>query len=104
VAHCRISFAIAEIFLIAGASENSLRTSGQVDMGTTTDNLIYCRQVRKSIFAVGAAFSFLTMLCSIIYYFLLAKSEVKGQPWQQNSYQDDPYIGNAPTVGMTAYN
>lgn len=95
---------IAEIFLITGASENSLRTSGQVDMGTTTDNQIFCRQVRKSIFAVGAAFSFLTMLCSIIYYFLLVKSEVKGQPWQQNSYQDDPYTGNAPTVGMTAYN
>lgn len=92
--HCRITFVIAEVFLLAGASENRIETKGQIDDGATD---AYCRQVRKAVFAIGAAFSFLTMFFSLLYYGLLARSQTTEPNWQS-------YNSGAPTVGMTAYN
>lgn len=105
----RIMFAIAEIFLLTGAIMNSVRTTGQVDEGVTSQDEVDCAHAKKVFFAVGAAFAFLTMLSSIGYYFLQAGAESKEQPW--NSYRNDaesdadPYTAHdGPHVGMTAYN
>lgn len=107
-----LSFVIAEIFLLTGAVVNNLRTEGQVDVGVTSKDEVNCAQVKKFIFAVGAAFTFLTMLFSLVYYFTQAGAERKEQQW--NSYrgeadgyhrQSDPYTSHdGPHVGMTAYN
>ncbi|KAG0596964.1 hypothetical protein M758_UG299400 [Ceratodon purpureus] len=107
-----VSFAIAEIFLLTGVVVNNIKTQGQVDIGVTTQDEVNCAQAKKFIFAVGAAFTFLTMAFSLVYYFMQAGAESKDQQW--NSYrgeadgyhrQSDPYTAHdGPHVGMTAYN
>lgn len=90
---------------------NNIRTQGQVDVGVTTQDAVYCAQAKKFIFGVAAAFTFLTMVFSLVYY-IQAGPESKEQQW--NSYrgeadgyhrQSDPYTAHeGPHVGMTAYN
>jgi len=103
------TFVIAEIFLLSGAILNNIRSIGQVDEGVTSQDEVNCAHAKKLIFAVGAAFAFLTMLLSLGYYFLQAGAESKERQW--NSYRgdmepdSDPYLAHdGPHVGMTAYN
>jgi hypothetical protein len=86
-------FVVAELCLIVGAALNKVHTTLHiylVDEGTFT-----CKEVRKSVFAAGAAFTFLTLLFGEIYYFSLVKATaVSGQ---QN------YKTGASTINMTSY-
>jgi hypothetical protein len=106
-----VSFVIAEIFLLTGAVVNNIRTQGQVDVGVTTQDEANCAQVKKFIFAVGAAFTFFTMVFSLVYYYMQAGTESKEQQWgsyrgeADGYHRQDPYTAHdAPHVGMTAYN
>lgn len=106
-----VSFVIAEIFLLTGAVVNNIRTQGQVDVGVTTEDEANCAQVKKFIFAVGAAFTFFTMVFSLVYYYMQAGTESKEQQWgsyrgeADGYHRQDPYTAHdGPHVGMTAYN
>lgn len=103
------TFVIAEIFLLSGAILNNIRSIGQVDEGVTSQDEVNCAHAKKLIFAIGAAFAFLTMLLSLGYYFLQAGAKSKENQW--NSYRtdmdpdSDPYLEHDhPHIGMTAYN
>lgn len=100
-----ITFVIAEIFLLTGAIVNNVRTTGEVDLGVETQDEVNCRMVKKAIFATGVAFTFLTVLFSIVYYVLQAKAEGKERQWTSYRGEADPYSEHdGPTIGMTAYN
>lgn len=80
-----------------------------MDEGVTSQGEVDCAHAKKVIFAIGAAFTFLTMLSSLGYYILQAGAESKEQKW--SSYRGDaesdadPYTAHdGPHVGMTAYN
>ena len=91
---------------------NNIHTQGQLDVGTTEDEAT-CAQVKKFIFALGAAFTFFTMLFSLVYYFMQAGAEAK--EWasyrgeadgyhRQSDPRSDPYTEHeGPHVGMTTY-
>lgn len=88
-----ISFIIAAAALLAGASQNKIQTKG---LFYSTGPNVTCRQVQKSLFAAGAAFTFLTMLLAEVYYVLVSKAR-EGESWQA-------YNPGGPSVGMSAYN
>jgi hypothetical protein len=98
-------FIIAEIFLLTGAVLNNTRTLGQLDSGVYSEDDAFCSHVKRTIFAVGVAFSFLTILFSLVYYVLQAEASSKEQEWASYRGQADPYgQHDGPTIGMTAYN
>jgi hypothetical protein len=100
-----LSFIIAEVFLLTGAVLNNNRTIGQLDQGVYSVDDAFCRHVKKAIFAVGVAFSFLAILSSIVYYVLQAGARSKEQQWSSYRGEADPYSEHdGPTIGMTAYN
>lgn len=100
---CRLSFVIAELFLLIGAIVNSIRTKGQLDVGVVSEDENFCRQTKKAIFAVGAAFTFLTMIFSIGYIFQ-AKTNGKEREWHSYRGEADPYTDHeGPSMSMTAY-
>ncbi|CAM6011469.1 unnamed protein product [Sphagnum balticum] len=78
------SFAV----LLAGASANQIRTKGFVNQSLT------CEEVKKSIFAAGAALTFITMLLTELYYVLISKA---------SSSPAGSYGGPNPAVGMATY-
>jgi len=89
-----LGFLIAEAYLLAGASNNATHTKGQYDAGGPD---VTCKQVRQAIFSVGAAFSFLTMLLNLLYYFTFTKASSDSEvPWQFRS-------GGGPAVGMASF-
>lgn len=84
---------------------NNVRTTGEYDQGVVSPNEVQCRMVKKAIFGSGVAFTFLTVLFSIVYYVLQAKSEGKERQWTSYRGEADPYSEHdGPTIGMTAYN
>ncbi|KAL2610467.1 hypothetical protein R1flu_029040 [Riccia fluitans] len=92
-----ITFIISELCLLVGARLNTIRTRSIVnfsDDGDPSDEL-QCRQVKKSLFAAGAAFTFLTLLFSELYY--LAVTKASDGSWQQS------YNSGAPTISMSTY-
>lgn len=94
----RISFIIAELCLLVGARLNTIRTHAIVNFSDETDDLedeLHCKQVKKSLFGAGAAFSFLTLLFSELYYVFITKAS-EGS-WQQS------YNNGAPTISMSSY-
>jgi hypothetical protein len=89
----RFCFVVAQLCLIVGAALNKVHTTTHytfVDESTLT-----CKEVRKSVFAAGAAFTFLTLLFSEIYYWALAKAS--DGAWEKS------YKPGAPTINTTAY-
>lgn len=86
VALCRLFFILAFAVLLAGASGNKIHTKGYISENVT------CHQVKKSLFAAGAALTFLTMLLSELYYVLIMKASSGGS-----------YGGPTPSVGMSTY-
>lgn len=78
------SFAV----LLAGASANQIRTKGFVNQSLS------CEEVKKSIFAAGAALTFITMLLTELYYVLISKA---------SSPAAGSYGGTNPSVGMATY-
>lgn len=84
---------------------NSFRTTAQVDNGVVSGpEDVFCVQVKKAVFATAVAFTFLTMLFSVVYYVLQASAGGKDQQWASYRGEADPYGGHdGPTVGMTAY-
>lgn len=89
VDECRLCFIIAAATLLAGAAQNKIHTKGY---GYITGPTITCRQVRESLFAAGAAFTFLTMLFTEVYYVLISKAR------DSHDWQSSP-----PSVGMASY-
>jgi len=87
-----VSFIIASAALLAGASQNKIQTKG---LFSPTGPNVTCKQVQKSLFAAASAFTFITMVWTEFYYFLISKSTQGVEAWQ--SYQ------GGPSVGMTAY-
>jgi hypothetical protein len=79
-------FILAFAVLLAGASGNKIHTKGYISQSVT------CHQVKKSLFAAGAALTFLTMLLSELYYVLIMKASSGGS-----------YGGPSPSVGMSTY-
>jgi hypothetical protein len=79
-------FILAFAVLLAGASGNKIHTKGYISQSVT------CHQVKKSLFAAGAALTFLTMLLSELYYVLIVKASSGGS-----------YGGPSPSVGMSTY-
>ena len=91
--------------LLAGAIVNNIRTTGVVDQGVVSQDEVHCRTVKKAIFASAVAFTFFTVLFSLVYYLLQAKAEGKDREWTSYRGEADPYsMHEGPTVGMTAYN
>ncbi|CAK9231783.1 unnamed protein product [Sphagnum troendelagicum] len=82
-------FAIAFLCLIVGAIANHVHTNGH-----TT-----CEEVKSAVFAVGAAFTFLTMLMSILYYILISKASILAMPYAAGG----PAYGGPPSVGLATY-
>jgi preprotein translocase subunit SecG len=79
-------FILAFAVLLAGASGNKIHTKGYISQSVT------CHQVKKSLFAAGAALTFLTMLLSELYYVLIMKASSGAS-----------YGGPSPSVGMSTY-
>lgn len=90
---CRICFIIAGAALIAGASKNKIQTKGLFESAGPN---VTCKQVQKSLFAAGAAFVFITMLVTEIYYVLISMARDGGSSWPS-------YNHNGPSVGGSAY-
>ncbi|CAK9276379.1 unnamed protein product [Sphagnum jensenii] len=88
-----LAFAIAFLCLIVGAIANRVH----INNGHTT-----CEEVKTAVFAVGAAFTFLTMLMSILYYVLISKASISAMPYGANgpAYGGQ---GNPPSVGLATY-
>eukprot|EP00246_Nothoceros_aenigmaticus_P014669 TRINITY_DN5745_c0_g1_i1.p1 TRINITY_DN5745_c0_g1~~TRINITY_DN5745_c0_g1_i1.p1 ORF type:complete len:192 (+),score=20.44 TRINITY_DN5745_c0_g1_i1:389-964(+) len=83
-----VTFFLAEVFLVIASAKNTVHTKKAFELGSEE---LTCKQLRKGIFNAGAAFSFLTMVLSVIYYIFITKAD--------NSPGWDPYRdGN---VGMT---
>jgi hypothetical protein len=84
--------AVAFLSLILGAIANRVHINGD-----TT-----CEEVKSAVFAVGAAFTFLTMLMSILYYILISKASISAVPYGAGgpAYGGQ---GNPPSVGLATY-
>ncbi|KAJ7557933.1 hypothetical protein O6H91_04G016500 [Diphasiastrum complanatum] len=82
-----LSFIVAAICLIAGATRAAYRTRATGYFGA--DNLT-CETLRKGIFEAAAAFTLFTLLLSEGYY--LCQVKAQEQNWQ-------PYNYGGPTVG-----
>jgi fatty acid desaturase len=80
-------FAIAFLSLIIGAISNEAGT---------------CERATSALFAAGAAFTFLTMLMSILYYILISKASISAVPYGAGgpAYGGQ---GNPPSVGLANY-
>ncbi|XP_024392072.1 uncharacterized protein [Physcomitrium patens] len=85
-----ICFIIASAALFVGAGQNKIRTKGLL---YRSDRNVSCKEVRRSLFAAAAAFTFITMLMTEIYYILISRAREQDVAWQ--SY--------GPSVGMSAY-
>lgn len=88
---CRITFAIAEACLIAGATKNAYHTKyrDMVYAGNWT-----CQTLRKGVFIAGAVFVVFTMILDVYFYMYYAKAT--NQAAKKNSK-------TTPSVGMTGY-
>jgi hypothetical protein len=75
-----VFLAAAFFFLIVGAIANQEHLTGQ--------NNICALQLKSTVFALGAAFTFLTMLMTEFYYILICKASVSAVP---------------PSVGLAGY-
>lgn len=91
---CRMCFIVASAALVAGASQNKIQTKNLFYAGDS--QTMTCRQVRKSLFAAAAAFSFITMLMTEAYYVLIENAREGGSAWQS-------YGQNGPSVGGSVY-
>ncbi|KAG6545508.1 hypothetical protein Mapa_013110 [Marchantia paleacea] len=91
------TFIIAELCLLVGARLNTIRTHAIVNFSENDDPIddLHCKQVKKSLFGAGAAFTFLTLLFSELYYVSVTKAS-EGS-WQQS------YNNGAPTISMASY-
>ncbi len=69
---CRVFFATAFIFLIVGAIENHKHL--------TKPKNVCAAELKSTVFALGATFTFLTMLMSELYYILICKASISAAP------------------------
>ncbi|KAH8957257.1 hypothetical protein BDL97_07G082800 [Sphagnum fallax] len=85
-------FVVAFLSLIIGAIANRAHTNGDTS----------CEELKSAVFAVGAAFTFLTMLMSILYYILISKASISAVPYGAGgpAYGGQ---GNPPSVGLATY-
>ena len=81
---CRLFFGIAEILLLAGANRNSLRTRTRVVAGAVVPS---CEQIRSTIFAAAAAFTFLAWILSQLYYVFEVKSRLDAPTIAYSNHQ-----------------
>ena len=86
---CRFCFIVAFAALLAGAAQNKIQTKGYFNY---FGGKVKCSEVRKSVFAAGAAFVFLTSIFSELYYILIRKAR-----------ETEPWRANGPSVGMSPY-
>lgn len=84
---------VAELCLVVGAALNKVHTTTHLIL--VDESSLSCKEVRKSVFAAGAAFTFLTLLFGEIYYLSLVKAS--DGSWEQS------YKTGAPTISMTSY-
>jgi hypothetical protein len=77
---CRVFLAAAFFFLIVGAIANHEHLTGQ--------NNICAIELKSTVFVLGAAFTFLTMLMSELYYILICMASFSTMP---------------PSVGLAGY-
>jgi formaldehyde-activating enzyme involved in methanogenesis len=92
VAHvCRITFAVAEACLIAGATKNAYHTKyrDMVYAGNWT-----CQTLRKGVFIAGAVFVVFTMILDVYFYMYYSKA---------TSQATKRISKTTPSVGMTGY-
>ncbi|XP_073394340.1 uncharacterized protein [Physcomitrium patens] len=82
-------FVVATSALIAGAAQNKIQTEKYYNY---FGDRVTCREVRKSLFEAAAAFTFLTMIFSELYFLLLSKAR-----------EPEPWMSNGPSVGMSRY-
>jgi F0F1-type ATP synthase membrane subunit b/b' len=88
---CRITFAIAEACLIAGATKNAYHTKyrDMVYAGNWT-----CQSLRKGVFIAGAVFVVFTMILNVYFYMYYSKATSQAAKRISNT---------TPSVGMSAY-
>ena len=88
---CRVTFAIAEACLIAGATKNAYHTKyrDMVYAGNWT-----CQSLRKGVFIAGAVFVVFTMILDVYFYMYYAKA---------TSQAAKKISKTTPSVGMTGY-
>lgn len=84
-------FVVAFLSLLLGAIANRVHINGDS-----------CEEVKSAVFAVGAAFTFLTMLMTILYYILISKASISAVPYGAGgpAYGGQ---GNPPSVGLATY-
>jgi hypothetical protein len=88
---CRVTFAIAEACLIAGATKNAYHTKyrDMVYAGNWT-----CQSLRKGVFIAGAVFVVFTMILNVYFYMYYSKA---------TSQVAKRISKTTPSVGMTGY-
>jgi hypothetical protein len=85
-------FAVAFFFLIVGAIANHAHIHADVT----------CEELKSAVFAIGAAFTFLTMLMSILYYILISKASISAVPYGAGGPAYGGH-GYPPSVGLATY-
>jgi hypothetical protein len=88
-------FGIAEILLLAGANRNSLRTRTRVVAGAVVPS---CEQIRSTIFAAAAAFTFLAWISSQLYYVFEVKSRLDAPTLAFGSTQHHHHHPGTPII------
>jgi len=76
-----VSFLGAEACLIAGSARNAYHTKYR---GVFGGEELSCATLRKGVFAAGAALSFLSMVGSVVYYWVHSKADTGGWEKHQN--------------------
>jgi hypothetical protein len=64
---------------------------------------VTCEELKSAVFAIGAAFTFLTMLMSILYYILISKASISAVPYGTGGPAYYGGHGNPPSVGLATY-
>lgn len=77
----RISFIGAEIGLLAGSARNAYHTKYRATFGVEK---LSCATLRKGVFAGAAAMTVLSMVGSILFYWMHSKADTGGWEKHQN--------------------
>lgn len=75
----RTSFLGAEACLLAGSAKNAYHTKYR---GVFKVDHVSCSTLRKGVFAAGAALTLLSLLGSVLYYWIHSKADTGG--WQKH--------------------
>lgn len=76
---CRVTFLAAETCLVAGSIRNAYHTKYR---GIFGGEHLSCATLRKGVFAAAAALTLMSMIGSVVYYWIHSKADTGG--WQRH--------------------